>query len=350
MNKKLLIAAVGMALVAGPMMAAQAAPTVYGKLNVGFAHVDSGNSATTTTGGDTWAVTDDASRIGIMGDEDLGGGLKMIYQLENTIDVDNGGWGAARDHFVGMQGSSWGSIRLGQYNSAYKNVWTGIELFGDTHGDFTGSINTFAGGETRLPNNIGYTSPNMSGLTVQLESSRGETGTTVEPNPMNLAIKYSAGPLYVGFGWFDNDQQATTGFDGAKKLAASYKMDAITIVAALERQDNKGAYATYDTTHIGGMYTMGNNAFALTYTQYAYNANGTAITGSEGDYDATQLALGVFHTLSKNTVVKAVYTTIDNGKRASYAGRLFSSSSVGLTTPAIDKDPTSLQVSIQTSF
>ena len=34
MNKKLLIAAVGAALVAGPMMAAQAAPTVYGSFHM----------------------------------------------------------------------------------------------------------------------------------------------------------------------------------------------------------------------------------------------------------------------------------------------------------------------------
>ena len=125
-------------------------------------------------------------------------------------------------------------------------------------------------------------------------------------------------------------------------------MAPFTIVAAFEMQDNKGAVVTYDTSHIGGMYTMGNNDFALTYTQYSASANGAAIVGSESDYDASQIALGWFHNFSKNTVVKTVYSKIDNNKQGTYFGRMGVASS--LASPAAGSDPSSFQVSIQTSF
>lgn len=359
MNKKLLMTAIGAALVAGPMLAAHAAVTVYGKMNVGIAHVDSGSDASGTVGGDTWGVSSDASRIGFKGDEDLGGGLKAIYMFENGIFVDTGGWGTAtsgaastRDTYAGLSSTSWGSVRLGYYNSAYKTVSIPIEIFGDTVGDFTANGWT---GEVRTANTIGYASPNMSGFTVEIESSRGETGltgaTTAETNPMILALKYSAGPLYVGFGYLNNDlASGNTGIDSAKKLAASYTMGDFTVVAALERQDNKGAVQTTDTNHIAVAYKMANNTFALSYTQYNAARNGAG--GSDGDYDASQIALGVFHSLSKNTVLKAVYSKIDNSTLATSAGRMTSSADIGLSpaTIAADKDPSALQFQISTSF
>ena len=61
MNKKLIMAAIGAALAAGPMMAAQAAPTVYGHMHMSLDSYDNGGSgftynsagALTTPVGDT---------------------------------------------------------------------------------------------------------------------------------------------------------------------------------------------------------------------------------------------------------------------------------------------------------
>ena len=160
MKKQVLIAAVGAALVAGPI-AANAALTAYGKVNTGVAHIDNGNASNSSE----IVVTDDASRLGFKGDTDLGGGMKALYQYEITIDVDNGGFGSARDVFAGL-GGNWGSIRLGQYNTAYKHVSIPTEIFADTIADFT--ANGFSG-ETRQPNNIGYTSPDFGGFKFAVE-------------------------------------------------------------------------------------------------------------------------------------------------------------------------------------
>lgn len=348
MNKKLLIAAVGMALVAGPMMTAQAAPTVYGRLNVGIASIDNGNDTDSSTLG----VSDDASRLGVKGDEDLGGGLKAIYTFEMTIDGDNGAFGttstgaqAGRDVFVGLQGSSWGSVRLGNFNSVYKNLSTGLEVFGDTIGDFS----SFGmSGETREPNQISYSSPNFSGFVVGLSSSRGETGTSTESNPMLIAVSYDAGPLYVGFGINDVDNQSTTstGMDDAKKFVARFNMDAFSVWAVIEKQSWQGDTSTQaelDTTHVGASFKMGNNTFALTQT----NTGSTVATS-----DTSAIALGVIHAMSKTTAVKVVWTDVDNDASVARMGRLSAAnSSVGMTNASGNgKDPSGLGVQLSVSF
>src|SRR3989304_1240195 len=85
MNKKLLIAAVGAALVAGPMMAAQAAPTVYGHFHMSLDRYDNGKDATSAGSTERGVMNSNSSRFGIKGDEDLGGGLKAIYQVEGGV-------------------------------------------------------------------------------------------------------------------------------------------------------------------------------------------------------------------------------------------------------------------------
>lgn len=346
MNKKILMAAIGAALVAVPMMAVQAAaPTVYGKLNVGFARIDSGNSSN----GDTFAVTDNASRLGVKGDEDLGGGLKSIYMFETAIDGDNGGYGSARDVFVGLQGSNWGSVRLGQYNSIYKNLSTGLEVFADTIGDFT---TLGLNGETREANQISYSSPNMSGFEVGIASVRGETGlsttttTAGESNPLIVAFSFKSGPLYLGLGRKDMDNQSATpksGLDDSMKFVAGYQMDPLALWAVLEKQSVAGTKSAtnqeIDTRHIGLSYKLANNTFALTFTD---------AKSSQTNFSAKQTTLGVIHALSKSTAIKTLYTKIDNDSLASRSGSMLSATS--LTATAAGKDPTGLEVQLSVSF
>lgn len=340
MNKKLLMAAVASALVAAPMLSAHAAATVYGKLNIGIANVDNGN----TSNGDTLGVSDDASRLGVKGDEDLGGGLKAIYTMEMAYDGDGNGAvsGAGRDVFAGLQGD-WGSVRLGQFNSVYKSLSTGLEVFGDTIGDFS----SFGmSGETREANQISYSSPNMSGFQIGIASARGETGYSTEANAMLIAATYNAGPLYVGIGLNDVDNQATTGMDDAMKIAARFNMDAFSVWAVMEMQSFAGDTTTQnelDTTHIGVSYKMANNTFALTFT----NTDSTVATS-----DTDAIALGVIHALSKNTALKFLWTDVDNDASVARMGRLSAANSgVGLTdATTAGNDPSGLGVQLSVSF
>lgn len=338
MNKKLLIAAVGAALAAGSV-AANAAATVYGKLNLGIASVSNGDQS-------TLAVTDDASRLGVKGDEDLGGGLKAIYTMEMAYDADGntGVTGAARDVYAGLSGG-WGSVRVGHFNSAYKNLSTGLEVMGDTIGDFT---HTTFQGETREANVIGYTSPNINGFTFSYEMVRGETGdvgTTDESNPSIIAASYSMGPLYVGVGQrsFDNQSTASTAIGSATKIAASFAFGAFKVWVVNENAngDNNDA-GDRATQHLGASFAMGNNTFAVTQTAYKQDGGDVA--------DHAQMALAWTHALSKSTSIKVVNTTLKNDTGTSVGRIIGSNPSVLLTSVAAGDDVSGTQVQLSTSF
>ena len=347
MNKKLLAVAVGAALATSPMLVS-AATTVYGKINIGIASIDNGNTADA----DTFGVTDDASRFGIKGDEDVGGGLKVIYQYETTVAVDDATGtgsvfeGGGRDTFAGLQGS-WGSVRLGRYNVTYKAIEFPVEIFGDTIGDFSSGLGFGGGSETRQSNSIGYTSPTFAGFQAGVETSRGETGTATESNPLSVGIKWTAGPLYVAAGIWDPDNTGTTGVDDAKKFVASYAIGPFSIFGLYETRSNKGTLsatnAEVDTTYLGVSYKFGNNTVAATVAEYDSTA---------ADGDSTQIALGWIYALSKNSALKFIWTDIDNDPAGTNAGRVVgaTTSSVALAAPAAGSDPSGFQIQLSTAF
>jgi len=119
MNNKLIALAVAGALTA-PMMAAEAAPTVYGRMAVEFAQTS--NSAAATTDKD-YMVDNKAGQFGFKGSEDLGGGLKAIYKMEFGIETtedasSNGLFG--RETMIGLKIGKTSTIMMGSLKSPYK--------------------------------------------------------------------------------------------------------------------------------------------------------------------------------------------------------------------------------------
>lgn len=147
MNKNILAIAIA-AAVAAP--SAFAAATVYGVAHMGVAHQD--GIATPAGDASGASVLSNSSRIGIKGSEDLGAGLKAIYQMEFSVNMDgetngntnannvgntngqSGLGGQARNTFLGLQGG-FGAVMLGRLDSPIKNVSRKYDLFGDQIGN-----------------------------------------------------------------------------------------------------------------------------------------------------------------------------------------------------------------------
>jgi predicted porin len=110
-QKKLITGAVLGALAGlSGVAAAQSSVTVYGLIDTGVEYVNNAGA----NGGSITRLSSGAmntSRIGFRGSEDLGGGLKAIFQLENGFKLDTGGFdGDANQLFnrqsnVGLEGS-----------------------------------------------------------------------------------------------------------------------------------------------------------------------------------------------------------------------------------------------------
>lgn len=149
------------------------------------------------------------SRLGVRGEEDLGGGQKAIFWLEGNTRYDtgegNGTSGAfnwTRRAFAGIQGN-YGTFRMGRdYTPAF---WSGLAT--DTNGyGMWGTTLAFASygmatatGAYRASNALFYESPSMSGFSLRAMYGSGERDTDPKSygNVFSFAGFYNAGPLAI---------------------------------------------------------------------------------------------------------------------------------------------------------
>jgi predicted porin len=122
---------------AGPAMAqVPSGVQLYGRLNVGVDNYEAkGAAAGSARDFDgRMRVFDTASRVGLRGSEDLGGGFRAIFQIETGVNVDNGsitgqngsnnpntGFWASRDSWVGIEGDRFGRLTFGRQSVYWAN-------------------------------------------------------------------------------------------------------------------------------------------------------------------------------------------------------------------------------------
>ena len=165
MNKLLLAAVVATM----GMSAAQAAPTLYGKVNVSVDSYDDGKD-------DKTEVNSNASRIGVKGEEKLTDQLAAIYQAEWEIDVDGGDdVFKKRNIFAGLKWADVGTLKAGIMDTPFKDAAGGYrDVFNDyAHAD----IKEMMYGEERVENVIHIeTDPKlMGGVVFALQAQQGES-------------------------------------------------------------------------------------------------------------------------------------------------------------------------------
>ena len=339
MNKKLLIAAVGAALVAGPMLAAQADTVVYGHFHESLDSYDNGGAKaaqnfTANNGYNIGAATDqsngllnsNSSRFGIKGSEDLGGGLKAIYQVESAaFNADDGSGafgGTLRNTFMGFAGSSWGSVKFGRHDTPVKDMSRKIDAFNEEIGDMRVGIG-YARFDNRASNMVRYDSPSFSGIQFALLYATSETNTdvntTVSSIPSTSApatgitsgnVTWSQGPIYLGLGYEthnahdsnlkeESDIRLVGKFDITPEFYVAAIYDKVSNVVYLDNIDGS-------SLGIGAGFKMANNLFKFQYAQI------DATDGASPDNGATIWAIGVDHNFSKTTKVYLDYAKAEN--------------------------------------
>lgn len=136
MQKKLI--ALAIAGLSGAAFA-QSNVTVYGVGNVSYDFLSGGggsqnnNSNAVTSMASKGRIGTNASYFGLKGAEDLGGGMKAVYQIENEFDF-GGATGnsrqsglANRDSYVGLAGS-FGTIAAGWLSSPHRSLGAKFDL------------------------------------------------------------------------------------------------------------------------------------------------------------------------------------------------------------------------------
>jgi predicted porin len=262
--KKSLLALAALGTFAG-VAHAQSSVTLYGIVDAGFAFNNNsgGHKLYETSAGNL-----QGDRWGLRGTEDLGGGLKALFVLENGFNTFNGTLGQKGDEFgrsayVGLS-SQFGTVTLGrQYDSVVD--YTGplevgsqwASLYGAHPGDLDNMNNS-----NRVNNAVKYTSANYSGITFGgLYSFGGVAGQYNRNQIWSGGIGYAQGPLTLGAGYL-NVKNPNYSFFGnnAQSSTVGSNMTASTVYSG---------YATAKTQQVisaGGAYTFGPATVGATYS------------------------------------------------------------------------------------
>ena len=180
MNKKLIALAIASAFVAPAAMADSGNVKISGQLHLSLDSIN-GTGSSTTDNKRATNVSSNASNIVFSGDEDLGNGLKALWQVQtymtlggtgntdatNTDGLSNG------QSYLGL-GGGFGAVLLGKLESPFKVVSRKVDLFNNQVGDTRNlvSAGTASGAisaasnlwDLRPQNTIAYASPDMSGF------------------------------------------------------------------------------------------------------------------------------------------------------------------------------------------
>ncbi|MFL9931233.1 porin [Paraburkholderia sp. RL18-103-BIB-C] len=267
--KKSLLALAALGAFAGAAHA-QSSVTLYGIIDVGI------NMNTNAGGSHKYDMSSgvlQGSRFGLRGTEDLGGGLKALFVLENGFDVTNGKLGQGglmfgRQAYVGLS-SQFGTVTLGrQYDSVVDYV--GPFEAGDQWGGYIaahpGDIDNF-NNAYRTNNTVKFTSQNYSGLTFGgTYSLGGQAGNFTGNQIWSLGAGYNNGPLALGVGYLNARTPAATGglFNNGGTTTAA---------AAAVTNPIYGGFSsanTYQVIGAGGAYTFGAATIGLTYSNIRF--------------------------------------------------------------------------------
>jgi len=351
MNKKL----IAVALAALPVAHAMADVTIYGTIAADIQNGKTYDGQASAGKKSATRIDDAGSSIGFKGTEDLGNGLKAIWQVEQGLNIDgtsgttsaNGYSGnlATRDSFVGLQGA-FGKVRLGRL-STFQNSDT------ETYDAWTyaGSNDKTVAGMTYMSGNqldgrhnnaIRYDLPEVvSGLSGAVLYSTDEARKVNDGVRSNTQF-WSVGAAYTNSGYFVNGGYNRFG-DEFQKADGSYKSgnywrleagyNANNILASVFYGQSKlstatdGTFSSFATTGdslASGDLKKKEAGFTVGYTigaitpKFSYGrvwgANVTSAAGVETDVSGhlNQYVLGADYALSKRTTAFAAYGYVQN--------------------------------------
>lgn len=194
---------------------AQSSVAIYGIIDGGLTKSNDGTTPGAMLPGRSTRNTlvmkaGNTSRLGFRGREDLGGGAYARFQLEHRFASDTGAPSNANVFWLGRSvvavGSThWGEVYAGrEYSAAYwialeadPTYWSYVSQLGSpyTYANYTAVPSTVEASNIRWANAIGYKTPNLGGLTAEIQHAAGENARS---NNLSGNVQYRGGPLWLG--------------------------------------------------------------------------------------------------------------------------------------------------------
>ncbi len=313
--KKTLVAIAALAAVGAA--SAQSSVTLYGRIDASIGNVK------TTAGGVTVADPGamirsgghTGSRWGLKGSEDLGGGLKANFVLEQGFNIDDGTASSARQFhrqaFVGLSGG-FGSLNVGRQYDVTDNMYGLYDPFGYSGYSpmgyaFNVGCGTGGSGDCvgRQDNTVMYTTPSMGGFSVAAMWAPGEDkvpGVNSAGRVYGVMANYANGPIAAGLGWQSN-KAAGGRTRQDTNFGASYDLGVAKLFLQLESGKNNNTVGTGKDTgySLGATMPVGAATLTAAYASEKQKIGGTKVS------DAKSFGLMGAYNLSKRTYVYAAY-------------------------------------------
>lgn len=362
MNRKLI--AVGVAAALTLPLAANAAPKVYGKLNLSVEQYEKDNQNPATADADYTRLQSNASRFGVKGEDELTATLSAVYGMEWEVSGDgsdmlhdgnkkdiSGSDFKQRNRFVGIKSQDFGTIKLGKYDSYFKLAQGEVDLFNDyfTLGDMAYTV----AGENRLNNVVGYESPKLLDV-VQVnvmaqtqDAADDRTKNNVQKNGVSASVVFNNEELgvYAALAMDNNVEGKAALYTDVTGKAASrehdawravvvYKIAALTLNGLYNVSESSASVLNggivddkgYEESAwlLGAAYKIGDETLKVQYSVAEADDNTQAVQ------ERTMWSVGVDHNFTSKTKAFAWYTVAEEDRLAANADTEETAMAIGL--------------------
>ncbi|SMG13599.1 porin [Paraburkholderia susongensis] len=256
MKKSLMVLGAASAFAFASAAHAQSSVTLYGLIDAGLTYTNNqGGSANYQMS----SGSVNGSRFGLRGSEDLGGGLKAVFDLENGFSIANGKLGQnglefGRQAFVGLASDQFGAVTLGRQYDSVVDYLAPLALTGTGYGGTQAAHpfdNDNLDNSFRINNSIKYSSVNYGGLKFGgLYGFSNSAGDFATNRAYSVGASYDFGPFNLAAGYLQLNNSGTD-----LNTGGAVTNDA-TFTASTQR-----------TWGVGGNYTFANATVGLVFTQ-----------------------------------------------------------------------------------
>ncbi|GAB5100658.1 porin [Caballeronia sp. LP006] len=289
---------------------AQSSVTLYGLIDAGITYTNNqnGHSNFKETSGSV-----NGSRWGLRGAEDLGGGLKAIFTLENGFNIANGTLGQGgrefgRQAYVGLSSEQFGTVTLGRQYDSVVDFLGPLALTGTQYGgtqfahpfDNDNLDNTF-----RVNNSVKYTSANYAGFKLGAQYGfSNEAGGFSDNRQYSVGASYNYGPLNIAGAYMQLNNAGSLNTGGAISGDNPF-------VAGRQRIFGGGVNYAFGPATVGFVFTqtMLDNATAISNT----GSQGAGLVGlTDGHVRFTNYEVNGRYNLTPALSLAANYTYTDS--------------------------------------
>lgn len=276
---------------------AQSSVTLYGVVDNSIEYQNGGDGAVTRAESSGYY----ASRYGLKGSEDIGGGLHVNFQLEDGFSGANGAASNSADAFnrqawIGLSGS-FGEVRFGLQNTP-QYIFMNPELDPIAVMSMASPMNNFNSLTVRENNAISYFTPTIHGVTAQFMVAMRDA-TTKPSNGLqfyNAAVRYVSGPFRAAAGYEQADNAEGTSTLKLFSAGTSMGIGKVRFYLAYHTESQTDGSINREVFEVSGSYMA--TPFDQLALLYGYEHDRTSLGNN-----AQQIGLNYQHFLSRHSIL-----------------------------------------------